>query len=109
MLVFIVPLVDTLTVSIRRLMRKQSPFVGGRDHTTHHLAFFGLSEKQVAITLIVLALLSTPFVTFIYIGVIKWTFTVTLLSFVYFFIVFFVMQWIYNIGKKRQNIKEASK
>jgi UDP-GlcNAc:undecaprenyl-phosphate GlcNAc-1-phosphate transferase len=34
---FIVPLIDTITVTIRRLMRKQSPFVGGKDHITHHL------------------------------------------------------------------------
>jgi len=107
MLVFIVPLVDTLTVSIRRLMRKQSPFVGGRDHTTHHLAFFGLSEKQVASSLILLGLASIPFVTLLYTNTIAWTWLESALSFLYFAIVFGVMQWIYNIGKKRQDLKEA--
>jgi len=105
MLVFIVPLIDTITVSIRRLMRKQSPFVGGRDHTTHHLAYFGLSEKQVALTLIFLGLISTPFVTALYMEKIVWTWTVTLYSFIYFAVIFVLMQWIYNIGKKR-NLKK---
>lgn len=50
-LIFIVPLVDTTSVFINRLLRKQSPFVGGKDHTTHHLAFWGFTEKQVVFVL----------------------------------------------------------
>lgn len=109
MLVFIVPLIDTITVSIRRLMRKQSPFVGGRDHTTHHLAFFGFSEKQVALILIFIGLLSIPFVTALYARKIEWTWTITLYSFIYFFFVLGIMQWVYNIGKKRNLQKESLK
>ena len=45
---FIVPISDTTTVTINRLMRGQSPFIGGRDHTTHHLSYFGFSERKVA-------------------------------------------------------------
>ncbi|MDD4215948.1 MAG: MraY family glycosyltransferase [Bacteroidales bacterium] len=48
---FIVPLSDTTTVTINRLLRKQSPFVGGRDHTTHHLFYLGLSVRWVGIVL----------------------------------------------------------
>lgn len=47
-LAFIVPISDTITVTINRLMKGQSPFVGGRDHTTHHLSYFGLSDRSVA-------------------------------------------------------------
>lgn len=50
-LAFIVPISDTTTVTINRLLRKQSPFVGGRDHTTHHLSYAGLHEKKIAILL----------------------------------------------------------
>ncbi len=39
--------VDTLTVVINRLRRGQSPMVGGRDHTTHHLVYAGLSDRKV--------------------------------------------------------------
>lgn len=48
-LVFILPITDTITVSINRLKRGQSPFVGGKDHTTHHLFFKGVTEKRIAI------------------------------------------------------------
>lgn len=50
-LAFIVPLTDTTTVTINRILRKQSPFVGGKDHTTHHLFYLGLSARWVAILL----------------------------------------------------------
>lgn len=108
MLVFIVPLMDTLTVSIRRLMRKQSPFVGGKDHTTHHLVFFGLSERQAALTLLFISLASLPMVWALHTGYINWTFLITLLAFVYFFVVFGIMQIIYNIGAKRLKEREAA-
>jgi UDP-GlcNAc:undecaprenyl-phosphate GlcNAc-1-phosphate transferase len=39
--------VDTLTVVINRLRRGQSPMVGGKDHTTHHLVYSGLNDRQV--------------------------------------------------------------
>lgn len=48
---FIVPIADSATVTINRLRRGQSPFVGGRDHTTHHLSYAGLSDRQVAMVL----------------------------------------------------------
>lgn len=48
-LVFILPITDTITVSINRIKRGQSPFVGGKDHTTHHLFFRGITEKRIAI------------------------------------------------------------
>jgi UDP-GlcNAc:undecaprenyl-phosphate/decaprenyl-phosphate GlcNAc-1-phosphate transferase len=109
MLVFIIPLIDTATVSIRRLMRKQSPFVGGKDHTTHHLVFFGLSEKQTALLLLFISLLSLPIVLALYNGYIVWTFSITALAFAYFFLVFGLMQVVYNIGKKRFDAKRTQR
>lgn len=38
---------DTLTVIINRLKKGQSPMVGGKDHTTHHLVYKGLNDLQV--------------------------------------------------------------
>lgn len=55
---FVVPIGDSLTVTINRLKRGQSPVVGGRDHTTHHLSYAGLSDRQVAYVLGGLMLLS---------------------------------------------------
>lgn len=50
-LAFLVPLTDTATVTVNRIMRGQSPFVGGTDHTTHHLSYRGLSDRQVVYVL----------------------------------------------------------
>lgn len=49
LLVFLLPIVDTTTVFINRIARGTSPFIGGKDHTTHHLFFKGLTEKRIAI------------------------------------------------------------
>jgi UDP-GlcNAc:undecaprenyl-phosphate/decaprenyl-phosphate GlcNAc-1-phosphate transferase len=48
-LVFLIPLTDTTTVVFNRLRAGRSPFVGGKDHTTHHLFFKGVTEKRIAI------------------------------------------------------------
>lgn len=53
-LVFMLPLCDTVTVVINRLRKGNSPFVGGKDHTTHHLFFRGLNEKKIAILFLML-------------------------------------------------------
>lgn len=39
--------VDTLTVVINRLRKGQSPMVGGKDHTTHHMVYAGLNDRKV--------------------------------------------------------------
>ncbi len=109
MLFFIVPLIDTTTVTIRRLMRKQSPFVGGKDHITHHLAYLGLSDRTVALILISVSLFSMPLVSLIITGMVEWTFEVTLAAFGYFILLFVVFQLLYNKGKKlhEAKLKEA--
>ena len=49
--VFALPIIDTTTVTINRLLAGGSPFVGGKDHTTHHLSYAGLSDPQVALAM----------------------------------------------------------
>lgn len=56
-LAFIVPLTDTTTVTVNRMLKGKSPFVGGRDHTTHYLFYRGLSTRMVAVTLLSLNLI----------------------------------------------------
>lgn len=53
--------VDTLTVVINRLRRGQSPMVGGKDHTTHHLVYAGLSDRKVWLVFVGIGVLSTLF------------------------------------------------
>ena len=99
MLVFIIPLIDTTTVTLRRLLRKQSPFIGGKDHITHHLVYLGLSEKTVALILISICLGSIALVLSLLLNLISWTTMTTFFCFGYFLIVFIVFQVIYNRGK----------
>jgi len=46
---FILPLADTTIVVLNRLLAMRSPFVGGRDHTTHNLFFRGVTERRIAV------------------------------------------------------------
>ena len=47
-LVFIMPLTDTIIVVINRILKGTSPFIGGKDHTTHVLFYYGVTEKKIA-------------------------------------------------------------
>jgi UDP-GlcNAc:undecaprenyl-phosphate GlcNAc-1-phosphate transferase len=55
------PLIDTFTVFFNRLKRKSSPFIGGKDHTTHHLVYKGYSEKKVFYCFTLIGLISALF------------------------------------------------
>ncbi len=57
-LLFLLPILDTALVTFTRLLRGQSPVQGGRDHTSHRLIAFGLSERQTLIVLYGVALAS---------------------------------------------------
>lgn len=57
-LIFILPISDTATVTINRIRRGTSPFIGGKDHTTHHLYFKGLTEKRIALLFVTIGLIS---------------------------------------------------
>lgn len=105
MLLFIVPLIDTATVFIRRLARKQSPFVGGKDHTTHHLAYLGFTDGQVCGILLSLSIFSVLLVFLLFNQFRAWENIYTILGFVYFFIAFIVMQFLYEKGKRKQKSK----
>jgi len=62
---FAVPIIDTSIVSINRILRKQSPMVGGKDHTTHHLVYRGLKEKLVFFVFLFLGMFSA-ILTFVF-------------------------------------------
>lgn len=55
-LIFLLPILDTSLVMITRLLRGQSPVLGGTDHTSHRLVSFGLSERQALLVLYGIAL-----------------------------------------------------
>jgi UDP-GlcNAc:undecaprenyl-phosphate GlcNAc-1-phosphate transferase len=62
---FLIPIVDTTTVVINRILKRKSPFIGGKDHTTHHLSYLGLSDSQVAMTYAGISMVSTVMIVVI--------------------------------------------
>ncbi len=80
---------DTLTVVINRLKKGQSPMVGGKDHTTHHLVYSGLNDRQVWYVFLVIG-----FISFILalsmINLIKLNLIVPIIFFLLYFIVVFI-------------------
>ncbi len=87
LIAFLIPLVDTTTVVINRLSKGTSPFVGGRDHTTHHLARIGLSDKNVARLIFVLCIISSILVYYSF-SVKNWSYLLYTIYTVYIISVF---------------------
>ncbi len=54
---FIIPLTDTTTVTINRILKGKSPFIGGKDHTTHFLTYLGLNEKTAVLLLFTISII----------------------------------------------------
>jgi UDP-GlcNAc:undecaprenyl-phosphate GlcNAc-1-phosphate transferase len=112
-LIFCIPIIDTITVSYKRILRKQSPFVGGNDHTTHHLVYYGMNERQVAYILVFFNIVSTLLGLAFIIGYFQWTSLNVVLVCSYLLIIFIIMQYLYSIGSKRKgeakNKKVANK
>lgn len=102
---FIIPIVDTTTVTIKRLRKGNSPFVGGRDHTTHHLSYLGLTEKQVAAIVAIISIVSSAIVIYVINSITKWTHLYTFVFIAYFLIIFVVLFIIANknIPEEKEN------
>ncbi len=103
-LAFIIPIIDTTTVFINRIIRGQSPFVGGSDHTTHHLFYLGLSVKQVALVLDFLTFISLGLSVYIIKFVGDWTWVHSLIFGGYSLVLFALIYSTTKISKpKAQN------
>jgi len=50
-LLFVLPILDMLLVTITRILHGLSPVQGGRDHTSHRLIAFGLSERRALLVM----------------------------------------------------------
>lgn len=88
---FIIPIVDTTTVTIKRLRKGSSPFVGGRDHTTHHLSYLGLTEKQVVSVIALISIISSAIVIYVINSITKWSHLYTIIFIAYFVLIFGVL------------------
>ncbi len=101
LLAFIIPITDTATVSINRILRGQSPFVGGRDHTTHYLAYVGLSDRKVAGFLFFINLISIAMAYFIIMDIPNWSSKWFWLFFAWFLIIFVGLFTLTKIVKQK--------
>lgn len=73
LMVFIVPIIDTTFVTFARIARGSSPFVGGRDHLTHHLVHVGIPEQFVPVTLGLVSVVSGMLALFVYKLIPEWS------------------------------------
>ena len=92
-IIMMIPVLDTMLVSITRRLRGQSPFEGGKDHLSHRLVMLGMSEKQ-----------SVLFLYFISILLATSTFLITNISLaiyimMYFFLCLIIVLFGFYIGK----------
>lgn len=103
LLVFIVPIIDTTTVTINRLLKGKSPFVGGRDHTTHHLSYLGLSDRQVALSFLGMSLISVVLLVVIdqHISA-KWHYHHFAMFLAYFLILFGLLYGITRVNRSKE-------
>lgn len=94
-MLFTIPIFDTTTVFIHRLLRKQSPFIGGKDHLSHHLVYLGFRDKGSVLTLGIINFI------FIFIGIFINRFYPYLVRYVFgaWVLFFFVVQYFYIRAK----------
>jgi len=90
LIAFSLPIIDTTTVFIKRISKGKSPFIGGKDHTTHHLAYWGLSCSQVALVFAGISMISNILVlTILFIS--HWALIHTIVYSFYFICLFAVL------------------
>ncbi len=109
LLAFLVPISDTTTVVINRLSRGTSPFVGGKDHTTHHLSYLGFSDQSVALIVLGIGLISNV-ILLIALTIEKWSHLFTILFSIYAILILvslFLVTKPHLFGK-RHDAKERS-
>jgi UDP-GlcNAc:undecaprenyl-phosphate GlcNAc-1-phosphate transferase len=69
LLIFAIPVIDITQVVINRVVKRKSPFEGGRDHLSHLLLNKGLSEAKTLLTLTSLAAILAICGVFLAVGV----------------------------------------
>ena len=102
LLVFLPSLVDTTTVTINRIAKKQSPFIGGRDHTTHHLSLIGLKDRYVAVFFLSLTFICGAIAIYINYQIKQWN-NIILFSTVSFMLIVFGS--LFGITRRKTNDK----
>lgn len=101
-LVFVLPIADTTLVSINRIRNKRSPFVGGKDHSAHHLSYLGWSDSTIAWIFALFSLIHILLALIMVLFINEWNKLWTLLIMAYLLI---VIATVFMIAAK--NIKKG--
>jgi len=105
-LAFIVPIIDTGTVVINRISKGQSPFIGGKDHTTHHLSYLGFSDRQVALIFTGFSLISFILIFIIIKFISNWGYAYAGVFFGYFLILFIIIFRTTKLKRAKEKLNE---
>jgi UDP-GlcNAc:undecaprenyl-phosphate GlcNAc-1-phosphate transferase len=106
LMVFIVPIMDTTFVTVARLARGQSPFVGGKDHLTHNLVRIGIPESFVPVTLGIVSTVSGMLAFFAYKLIPEWRTAYTVIFGAYPVALFALFAYLYRNGARIAAVKE---
>ncbi len=87
-LTFAIPIIDTTAVVLNRLRSGKSPFIGGKDHTTHSFFFIGVTEKRIALLYAGIAFVSMLFNYLIITYIQDWSYVHIILFSIYFILLF---------------------
>lgn len=107
-LTFMVPILDTSFVTIARIRRGVSPFQGGKDHTTHHLAHLGIPVPMVPVVLGTISLVSGAMALVIFRLIPEWRTVYTLLFILYPASLFGIFIFLYNRGGRIGKMKDLT-
>ncbi|MEL6853042.1 MAG: hypothetical protein AAFP92_31315 [Bacteroidota bacterium] len=97
---------DTTFVTIARISRGSSPFVGGKDHLTHNLARVGIPEPWVPLTLGMVSLISGFLAIFAFRLIPEWTSFYSILFGIYPVSVFALFTVLYRRGTRIGKMKD---
>ena len=103
-LMFLGPIADTTSLPLNRLMAGRSPFVGGRDHTTHSLVYNGLAQRHVAFIFLGIPLVSALICVFFVNFTSEWSGLHTAVCAVYFFVVLGGLYYVTRTKRTREQL-----
>lgn len=99
-LIFSIPLIDTTTVVIKRIRKGRSPFVGGKDHTAHHLSYLGFNERQIAMIFSGISIVSMTLSVVAFNFIKNWGLLHIILYVTYLLVLFITLFYIANLNTK---------
>lgn len=102
-LAFLIPFTDTFTVSLNRIMKGKSPFIGDRNHTTHHFYYRGMSEKGIVSMFFFISIYFNIIALLLTINVISLSSPISIISFILAILYFFIAYFNTKIKHKTQS------